>query len=135
MNNLLFQLGLTSSNVLNPISTTGPSSAEIYAWVIILSLPGFLIFVLWVWSLVSTIMLNGRFKDFLDEYRADIDSRKPQQQDLSNSHREVVVEPPKPAKNDPVTKFLSQKSSTLTIVILLILLTVLAGILLYAAMS
>lgn len=135
MNNLLFQLGLTSTNIPNPVSTVAQSSAEATAWLIILSLPGFLIFILWVWSLVSTIMLNGRFKDFLDEYRADIDRRNPIIEDLGNTHREVVVEPPKPIKTDPVSKFMSQKSSTLSIVILLVLLVVLASIFIFASMN
>lgn len=55
---------------------------------------GFLIFILWIWSMISMISLSGRFKDFLDEYRM-------------NQYREAKESPSITAEDDSSTEKLS----------------------------
>jgi hypothetical protein len=48
----------------------------------VVMLIGFLIFVLWIWSMISMISLSGRFRDFLDEYRMNQSGGAREYQDI-----------------------------------------------------
>ena len=87
---------------------------------------GIIIFILWIWSMISMISLNTRFKDFYVAYM----SEKAEKGILTNDsesvvHGERVIKPLQESDKQPNVTWLNKKLST-TSVIALISITVVA---------
>lgn len=120
-----------SSNPYPDVSDYSGMTQGIFIVTIILSV---ILFVLWVWSMISMIMLNGRFKDFLYEYERREATRTALDLDPQHAHKTLAVDP---LENDELNerprKKISTKQLNVTLIVTLsVLIVAFCGMLIFS---
>ncbi len=126
---------LNEGNVHNSTQDMyAPGVTNLSEWVF--ALPGlilfvsFVIFLIWIWSMLSMIMLNARFKDFYKDYLDGSAYSDAEDMRDSAARREVVVEPIREAeRNKSKTKpFALHRGLAIFLLVAMVLALIILGV-------
>jgi hypothetical protein len=80
---------------------------------------GIIIFIIWIWSMISMISLNTRFKDFYVAYMSEKEAKSmPVDGNESITHGERVIEPLQESDKQPKESWANKKLNTTSVITL-----------------
>ena len=93
---------------------------------------GIAIFIIWIWSMISMISLNARFKDFYVVYMSKEREKLNTVDEEPDLHKELIIEPPtETGANQQKEKWLSKKPSGTSMIVLALLIIILIAVIVF----